>query len=389
MKKVLCFAAAAMALFAACQKTTVVYDNGGQQEIAFFAVNKTATKAPVSDVTFPADYDMMVAAYLAEGGEAAGNYFAGTKFTRAPQGTTPETYLWTGQKYWPLTYSKINFLAVAQPSDSYDGVGTVNTTFNATNYANSATVVLANNQTVQDDPETPTDDEGVYSQFDLMYAAGLGDHSDSHPYPEVNMIFNHALSWINFNVATNVDNIDVTVNSIQLDRAYYGGTLTLNNANYASEVSYSTSDAITVTTDSWANRTAQTNNVFVPNNNATANAEGVQCTVSPTASPASFGNGLLVVPTKYNTNYPSFTINYTITDGAAVTTYNYTHAFADDGDFEWEPGKKYIYNIIINLNEIKVNPGVEVWDDTDDNGTPAIDSDDTPWGGDVHLGNPE
>ena len=121
MKKVLCFAAAAMALFAACQKTTVVYDNGGQQEIAFFAVNKTATKAPVSNTTFPETYAMQVAAYLADGdGVATGgrNYFNGTTFTKPNDGT-----YWTGGQFWPLSAATLNFIAVA-PEVASAGSGT-------------------------------------------------------------------------------------------------------------------------------------------------------------------------------------------------------------------------------------------------------------------------
>ena len=112
MKKVLCFAAAALTLFAACQKTTVVYDNSEPQEIAVFAVNKTATKAPVSDNVYPTDYEMKVAAYLASGGLDAniayGDYFDGTLFKYADS-------KWTGGKYWPMSTASINFLAVSTP----------------------------------------------------------------------------------------------------------------------------------------------------------------------------------------------------------------------------------------------------------------------------------
>ena len=51
MKKVLFFATCAIALLAGCQKTEINYD-GEPQEIAFFAVNKTATKAPVTGTAF-------------------------------------------------------------------------------------------------------------------------------------------------------------------------------------------------------------------------------------------------------------------------------------------------------------------------------------------------
>ena len=54
MKKFFFMAAAATALFAACNKTEVVYTDG-PQEIAMFAVSNTATKAPVEGTVYPDD----------------------------------------------------------------------------------------------------------------------------------------------------------------------------------------------------------------------------------------------------------------------------------------------------------------------------------------------
>ena len=65
MKKFLFFAASAIALFASCQKTEINYQNG-PQEIALFAVNKTATKAPVVGDDYLISDDMQVTAYLAK-----------------------------------------------------------------------------------------------------------------------------------------------------------------------------------------------------------------------------------------------------------------------------------------------------------------------------------
>ena len=64
MKRFLFFAASAIALFASCQKTVVNYE-GTPQEIAVFAVNKVATKAPVVGTTFDSDDQLRVSAYLA------------------------------------------------------------------------------------------------------------------------------------------------------------------------------------------------------------------------------------------------------------------------------------------------------------------------------------
>ena len=348
MKKVLCFAAA-MALFAGCQKTEIVYDNDGPQEIAFFAVNKVATKTPVAGTEYPTAYNMEVAAYLADGGTAAGDFFPKTTFTSKAQGTSPETYRWTGARYWPITNSdfKVNFLAVSTPPTGYAGAGSVSTEFSSTDYASGATVTFAGN-------------DSNFNQFDLMYAAGYGFQTDENRYPDVAMVFHHALAWINFTVATNTTDAEIKVNEIKLNGAHYGGTLALTNTKYNDTAgAYATSDAVAVTTESWTGHTAAVN-VTVPNADGTGAATAVDCTIA-TSERKAFGNGLMVVPKEYTSAYPSFTVNYTLTQGGTATTYNYTHYFAESGSFEWEPDTKYTYNITFNLNEIKVAPTVDAW----------------------------
>lgn len=349
MKKLLLITASAMMVFASCTKEEVRFENEDQpQEIALFSVNKSMTKGAVAGTEYPTNYGMDVVAYLADGGESAANFFPETAFTSKAQGTTPETYLWTGSRFWPLTYSKINFLAVSQVPTGYTGA-TVNTEFDATNYASEATVDFVNKTT-------------SFNQFDLMYAAGLGDHSNATPYPNVVMKFEHALSWINFKVAKNNVSAKITVNSIELNGAHYGGELTLTNSKYNATTAYETSAAVT---PAWSNLKAAEDDIFVPNAAGTAKANKVVLSTSL----AALGNGLMVIPNKYTADYPSFTINYTIDqDGndattGDVTTYEYTHNFATSGNFEWEIKTKYTYNITISLHEIKIDPQVEAWDE--------------------------
>ena len=134
---------------------------------------------------------------------------------------------------------------------------------------------------------------------------------------------------------------------------------TLTNTKYDATSTYTTEEAITIDNTNWTNHTTAVSNVFVPNTGATANADKVPCSVVS----APFGNGLMVVPKKYSSAYPSITINYTITMDDVSTTYNFDYVFALSGDFEWEPGKKYTYNITLNLQEIKIAPSVDTWAD--------------------------
>lgn len=320
MKRFFFLTVAATALFAACNKTEVVYNNN-PQEIAFNAVNKTAVKAPVDGVDFPTDDNMQVAAYLAQGDAGAGqitsgNYFAATLFDYAGE-------FWKGSRYWPLSESIINFLAISQP----DPASPVATEFNSTTPAAKAIVTLADNST---------------AQYDLMYAAGQG-HCKPGDYPDVDMVFKHALSWIYFTVKTNVTGTGkITVNSITLNDAVYNGELTLTNNSYNVTSSY-TSAAADVDADWTSVGTEQ-------------DVQVVSGAVTCGTSALDFGNGLLVLPG----NQTSFTINYTITHDAGVTnTLTYTYTLGG----KWAMAKKYIYNITLNLNEILIDPVVADWAD--------------------------
>lgn len=315
MKRFLFFAAAATMFFAACQKTVVVYDNPDPQEISFLAVNKTATKAPVDGTAFPTGDKMQVAAYLASGGTAVGNYFGKTEFAESGG-------YWTGGKYWPITASRINFLAVSEPASASPAVTTF---FNATNAAQSASVKLKGNAT---------------AQYDLMYAAGQGKCSPG-VYPKVDMQFRHALTWLFFTVKATVA-ATVTVNSITVNSTAVDGTLAIDNStNYAATTDVTSSAATidaTWTPDAKADQTVV--------------GTAVDCTVA--GQEYDFGS-LLVLPTASEAK--SFTINYTIKNDSVETKYNYTHEFTS----EWNMSSKYTYNITIDLNVIEIDPDVIGW----------------------------
>lgn len=313
MKKFFFMAAAATALFAACNKTEVVYTDG-PQEIAMFAVSNTATKAPVTGTAYPDD-NMQVAAYLVSG--TAGNYFGQTKFVKVS-----ETYVGSPAQYWPVTNATINFLAVSEAKTP--AVTTI--TFDATTPASAAKVVLADNSS---------------EQYDLMYAAGQGVKTSSTP-AAVDMVFKHALSWICFEVkATGADKI--TVKSITLNGAVYNGTLDLANDEYNETDVYQSLNASV--TPSWSLK-GVAKNVLVSN-------DVYLCTDSY----APYGTGLLVVPNTATT--AGFTIVYSTGAGDITYTANFTQP-AEGG---WLAGKKYTYQISFGaLAEIKINPTVTNWD---------------------------
>ena len=334
MKRFFFLAVAATCLLASCNKTEIV-PTGELQEISFVAVNKVATKAPVDGTEFQ-DYDnMAIAAYIVEG-TTPNDFFGYTFFERNSKD------LWSGKpaRYWPLTTSKINFLAVTENGGNVDNT---KVEFNPVkNYASAATVTLTGN--------------AESDQNDLMFAAGQGTHTQGGAYNAVPMVFKHALAWVNFTVKTTTPAVDnatnkgctIQVNSITLNTAVFDGTLTLTNPQFNTTGAVATNNVVA----KWT--CAAPTSIKVPN----ADGSGDATPVVLDAAAELFGNGLLVVPDGYA---GSFTINYTLTqeDGTA-NTYDYTYNLPAG---TWEMAKKYFYNINITLSEIEVTPSITDWDE--------------------------
>lgn len=332
MKKVLFFAAAAMTMLAACNKTEVVYDND-PQEIAMFAVSNVATKAPVTGTEFLAGDNMKVSAYLAEADAQntgnVGHYFNNVLFSKGTGNT------WVGGQYWPLSKATMNFVAVTQTGGgvaedgiAYDDAST--DAFTVTLDANTASTV---------------------SQPDVMYAVGRGTNTPNNANAPVAMEFKHALAWVNFSFKSNVTEQDVlVVNSVDL-YTRYNGVFTVTPANFTDPT-----NALSAVVN-WTSKDAPLS-ISVPNADNTAVMADMD--MKNLTDYTSFGNGLLVVPMAVEDDVdPYFVIKYTIKQGDGDKTYTYKHLLKD---VVWEAAKKYTYNINITLKEIKVSPKVDDWD---------------------------
>lgn len=313
MKQFLFLAAAATMLFAGCQKTEVVYDNPEAQEIAVFAVNQTATKAPVEGTTFP-EVTMKVGAYLAAGdGVTSGgrNYFDGTSFNKA-------TTYWTGGKYWPLSAATLNFLAVAPEVES-----AVTTTFNKTNHASSSVTTVTSNET---------------NQHDVMYAVARVSKTAGSAPSNVSMTFNHAYSWVDFYFKKAEGAPTITINKITVNDVSCNGTFTVTATNAGSAT-----EALTAT-GAWSGN---------PSINIAVNAPTGE--FSLTTNLTEYNKGILLIPAD---PMSSFVINYTI-DGQ---TFDYT--YTPSSTLTWEAGKKYVYNITMSPSLISIDPKVTEWTST-------------------------
>lgn len=356
MKKVLCFAAAALTLFAACQKTTVVYDNSEPQEIAVFAVNKTATKAPVAGTDFPDDYDMQVAAYLAAGdGVTTGDYFDGTTFTKG------ETN-WAGGKYWPVSAATLNFLAVA-PQVEATATAAEDETAGATITTVFGTTPV--NPTAEGGDETPEKTNYVSqsvttvtnndaNQYDVMYAVVSASKVAGSAPSAVGMTFNHAYAWLDFKFSKTNDETGaptIKINSVTVNGVATDGTLTVTIANYNSS-----EDNLTAS-QSWTS-TVDNDGIVVP---AVTDTEQILTKDETlTTTPTQYYNGLLLIPEHPMT---SFVINYTTTVGGVSHTFDYTYNAPTTPS--WTAGYKYTYDIKMSFSQIEVSPSVSTWEDYD------------------------
>ena len=332
MKKFLVFAAAATTLFAACNKTKVVYDND-PQEIAMFAVSNVATKAPVTGTDFLAGDNMRVSAYLAatdaNNADKVGHYFNNVLFSKGSD-------TWVGGQYWPLSAATLNFVAVTQI-----GGGVEEADISYDEGTDAFTVVLNANH------------ESIVSQPDVMYATGRGANTPgSSTVAPVDMVFKHALAWVNFSFKSNVKTAGtLVVNTVKLTTRY-NGTFTVTPQNFTNP-----SAGLSAIVD-WTMKD-DAFGIAVPNTDNTA--EMAHMDMNGLDDYTAFGNGLLVVPmTAEDTVDPYFVITYTVKQSDGDKTYTYKHVLKDQ---VWEAAKKYTFNINITLKEIEVDPEVEEWEE--------------------------
>lgn len=316
MKQSFIYLFAAVLALVSCSKVKDVYTGTPEsREIAFSPLARPATRAAISDGTFPTGSSMQVAAYDVTAGA---EFFAPSSFTYSNSGS-----LWTGNKSWPLSPAVINFLAYAEFQGETAAWGSPS--------ASSVALQMTDNSV---------------AQKDLIYAIGTGAVTQSDntlTFPtSVSMSFLHAQAWITFNAnATASSGNRVKVNYIKLNGAKYSGTFTVTMNNY---------------------NTGSPSVSGVWSNLGSAPAAGVSIAgpESPIAHAASgngtaIGNGLLIVPDPSSDfDFSSFTINYTLDD----KTYNYSYTPASTNV---TAGNKYVYNIVFSLHDIAISAAVASW----------------------------
>lgn len=412
MKKTYLMAAAALMTLTACNKSeTVVVERPDSNEIGFRVMSQNVTKAgEITGISLPNTYGIYAAATQksAEGVTENPTYFASPYeqlFGTAeadPSGintaaAVADARLWHAGSYastftpspiyWPMGKVKMDFLAYAIPMASHQDTGLATGVWSAT-WDNPSTDVAS---------QFTFNDVNTYvNQVDVMYASandqtnaanGGSAHSTA-------MSFKHAQALLIFNVKVNaeVNNLlkivdiefikDARLAALQKEQR--DGTVP--EALEASDVSLLTVGDFIVNN--------QRNDLQASWTGMSSTAAGYRMPVTAIAAPSASNNVVLgqtatggdALIQQYGANIPfngydddsdaetpdvsmgyaqlgetllvpqqpkvNFVIKYQM--GGRTMYYKYNELRG-----VWEMGKKYIYNLDINLNEIVITESVD------------------------------
>ena len=358
MKKIL-IALAAVAVFAACSKSEVAYEQENTP-IAISPVAANRTKAMVSGTEFPAE-DFMVWAYYKQldAGKSIADWQAATAFAQQtyivekpfePSGTEG---LWAGKipYYWPKLGSLLfvgYYPATKAMADkvSYEFTSSVNKmTVAGFTPGDYQTTGFVNNTTGANHVEdfmyfnmTPTS----YNSTTQSTVGVVGNNVD--------VVFRHALSWINVVLVKDINtpaDAEITVHSVKFTSVLPQGDAVVDNTPGAA------TDEIV-----WAAEGDAVNVEVCPNDDAATTF--VESDVVLTTTDNLLNKQPLFIP---QTMAGNLVVKYTIasTDGSKFTETKSINLNGLAGNGVWQPGKKYTYTIIIGTSEILIDPTVDEW----------------------------
>ena len=368
MKKFFFIAMAAIAALAACTKNSI--DEGSVKNdsrvINFNTVTGKATKAPISGTTY--SYNLpsfgVFASYLEKNKTWAANKATATRYmddVEVSFNDTKDIWAPASTYYWPLEGS-LTFIAYSPKSAATATFAEATGTLTLTGFTVNTTVA---------------------SQVDLLYSSINADRTENESYyvdsansknsetaeedKGVNIKFKHALAQVIFKAKTATEVYDAgmsfKINNITVNAASTADNMTVINPADADP-------SATITT--WTN--PKTNDDFFvlgedfPNDVvATGAANFLNKTLS-----APVGDALLMIPvTGFAATDPSITIEYTLyrmSDALDMGSKEVTIYFDDIDDIvnNWQAGKKYEYDLTIDLQKIYFNPTITDWVDAAD-----------------------
>lgn len=413
MKKTIILAAAALVALAGCNKSeTVVSEAPGQMTFKVLSNPATRADASLTGISMPNTWGIYAAATQknAQGVIENQNFFSSTEqlFETAdadPSGigtsaAVADTRIWQASPaiYWPLGGVQLDFLAYAMPKGDHNAIASTDAD------AADWTAFWNNYQTDVAQTLSFNGVDTYANQVDVLYAAANGQTSEANSVsPSANtksvvLNFKHAQALLIFNAKSSVaDKIQIDEIAFYTDervaamRTYQtshatweakkvadgyadmdtDGKAAWDAANAeptladlaAADVTLNTIGTFTVDNTKidleagWSALATDEDNYKISNAvtavseaNKTTNPSGVNAfDATLTAADTWYQMGeTLLIPQQPKVK---FTMTYTI----GGNTYYYTH---NDLRGIWEMGKKYIYNIDIQLHEIYITESV-------------------------------
>ena len=354
----LVIAALAIGAMASCTKSTVQYEQPG--EISLQPVTQKATKAAIDGNKYPDDGRFKVWALWTKAAESSASdipgtlddnyveYINGGEFAKKED---PNSWGGVTPYYWPTTGSL--FFAGYSPADA---IGTFDyswgtKTFTATDYEQSNNIA-------------ETKDLMWFDVTDQSYNNNNNSITEGEKTTPVNGVpvkFQHALSWLTFNVKR-IDEAEKSNWRIKSAKLFEIETMSTFTANASSKTwgSLSDSQAITVFEADGLGLELEKTDI----NLARAYQENGDVIVIPQS--CSFTNkdtynAALVI--EYNLKTPASSEEDPVYIPQSVTL-SLEHGTNGEA---WEIGKHYIYTITFGGNEILISPTVTDWTEPDEN----------------------
>lgn len=354
MKKIYILAAIALIAGVSCTKQVPADNNSPDLALSFNAVTGVQTKADITSANYPTTQDFDVWAVYTGDTDFAIATSGGEMFMSGiEQEYKADKKAWgtkTGAYYWPKA-GKLTFWAVS-PTGVSPTVGLTNATKTITKSDWAITNV---------DPDSNNDlmfsDIVANKTADDYKGHGVDDTNTTNDtgfddYQGVNILFHHALSRIEFKAQRGS-----RVNTIE--------KLYLTNITVSNGLSTGT---LTVTPTAVLSEGTPTSNFTAGDDKVVWSGQATPLDLTPltsqttelTTTPVVVGSDRLVIPQESTGVTFTVTVKSKIGDVEATKDYTYVLGSAHDGAWKW--GKKYIYTLILNEDDIYFDPKVVDWD---------------------------
>ena len=364
MKKLFFIAAIAGAALVSCTKTELAPSVTEQQEITF-ATPVVGTPTKVDLVSIYPDtqhFGVFALYYTADfNGFASGvNYMNNVEVANnAPAGEDPDGGWTAAGYYWPKTSGSTLTFAAYSP-------------YMATGVSHSATGITFADYIV----DAPANVDLLFSDraYNKTKADQTGDTQPNDKYYGVDIVFNHALSAILFKAKAadklvgHIDgtpNYEFVITKIEVLNADNKGTFSQKLVDATDGSTPATPEASTTdwTTSGNVNYTAYTGSGITVNSTNATSAYGtdIEGKADLILLPQSLAD--VKVKVTYNLRHSNMEAGRYITGNVAEANLSYD-AIDDTKDVtSWLRGKRYIYTLTLDLDQIYFSPEMTGWTD--------------------------